>query len=279
MKNQKQVVLITGAAKGIGRHLAQCFSRKNYQVIATDIDIETLKKGWNTEGVHCEKLDVTKPNEWATLMLKIKNQYGQLDICINNAGVITPGYIKDLDVKTIDYQIDVNTKGVMYGTKYAADLMMPQGFGHIINLASLAGVAPINGISIYSASKFAVRGFSLAIVPELRAYGIQMSVICPDLVDTDMLTLQLDYEAAALTFSGNAHLTVKDIENAVFNRALERKEIEILVPRIRGLTAKIGNFFPNLGFKLTSFLTSKGLENLEKIKEKRAKRRLKSPKY
>jgi 3-oxoacyl-[acyl-carrier protein] reductase len=268
MKNQQQVVLITGAAKGIGRHLAQCFLRKNYQVIATDIDTETLNKGWDTEGVHCEKLDVTKPDEWVTLMLNIKSLYGKLDICINNAGVISPAYIKELDVKTIDYQIDVNTKGLMYGTKYAADVMMPQGFGHIINVASLAGVAPINGISIYSASKFAARGFSLAIVPELRAYNIHLSVICQDLVDTDMLTLQLDYESAALTFSGNAYLTVKDIEKAVFKRALQDKEIEILITRIRGLTAKIANFFPNLGFKLSHLLTKKGLKNLENIKQK-----------
>jgi 3-oxoacyl-[acyl-carrier protein] reductase len=268
------VVLITGAAKGIGRHLALCFLREKYQVVATDIDVDLLKKGWNTEpafkGVHLEKLDVTKPEAWRILFEKIKNMYGKLDICVNNAGVIIPSFIKDLDVQNIDYQIDVNTKGVMYGTKYAADLMIEQGSGHIINIASLAGVAPINGIAIYSASKFATRGFSLAIVPELRQYGVYLSVICQDLVDTDMLTNQLDYEAAALTFSGKKYLQVEDIEHAVFKRVLLKKEIEVLVPKGRGFTAKLGNFFPSIGFKLTKILSKKGLENLERIKRDRS---------
>jgi 3-oxoacyl-[acyl-carrier protein] reductase len=271
-----QVVLITGAAKGIGRHLANCFLQKKYQVIATDIDVELLKKGWNlssnlenTEGMHLEKLDVTKPEEWQMLKEKIKKKYGKLDICINNAGVIAPSFLKDLDVQTIDYQIDVNSKGMMYGTKYAADLMIEQGVGHIINIASLAGVAPINGIAVYSASKFAIRGFSLAVVPELQLYGVHLSVICQDLVDTDMLTLQLDYKASALTFSGKKYLTVEDIEQAVFKRALEKKEVEILVPKGRGLTAKLGNFFPAIGFKLTKILSEKGLRNLERIKKER----------
>jgi 3-oxoacyl-[acyl-carrier protein] reductase len=264
-----QIVLITGAAKGIGRHLANCFLQKKYQVIATDIDEDLLKIGWNTEGVHLEKLDVTKPQEWQLLKEKIKKKYGKLDICINNAGVIMPSFLKDLNVQTIDYQIDVNTKGMMYGTKYAADLMIHQGSGHIINVASLAGVAPINGIAVYSASKFAIRGFSLAVVPELQQYGVHLSVICQDLVDTDMLTEQLDYEAAALTFSGKKYLNVEDIEHAVFRRALDKKEIEILVPKGRGLTAKLGNFFPSIGFKLTKILSEKGLKNLERIKRER----------
>jgi 3-oxoacyl-[acyl-carrier protein] reductase len=270
------VVLITGAAKGIGRHLALCFLREKYQVVATDIDADLLEKGWNlssdgqnTEGVHLERLDVTKPEEWRILCEKIKNRYGKLDVCINNAGVIIPSFIKELDIQTIDYQIDVNTKGMMYGTKYAADMMRMQGYGHIINIASLAGVEPINGISVYSASKFAIRGFSLAVVPELRQYGVRLSVICQDLVDTDMLTEQLDYKAAALTFSGKKYLQVEDIEHAVFKRALAKQEVEILVPKGRGLIAKLGNFFPSIGFKLTEILSQKGLKNLERIKRQR----------
>ncbi len=77
-------------------------------------------------------------------------------------GVITPEFVEDFALEDIDYHIDINVKGVMYGTNIVADEMFKQGFEHIINFASLAGVAPIHGISLYSAysaSKYAVRGF------------------------------------------------------------------------------------------------------------------------
>ncbi len=270
MNYQPKVVLITGCANGIGRHLAEQFYKRNYRVIATDIDIDKLKdelKDWDTEGVLIEKLDVTQLSDWQNVMTKIQDNFSRLDICINNAGVITPGFIEEISLQSIDFQIDVNTKGIMYGTKYAASMMIKQGNGHIINVASLAGVAPIHGLSVYSASKHAVRGFTLSIVPELRSKGINISVICPDLVDTQMLVLQLDYQAAALTFSGNRHLTVKDIEYAVFERALNKKQTEILIPQGRGIIAKIGNFFPSLGFTLSHLLEKKGLKKQLELKK------------
>jgi 3-oxoacyl-[acyl-carrier protein] reductase len=269
MEYQPKVVLITGCAKGIGRHLAECFYKKNYSVIATDIDFEALKialKDWDTEGMLIMKLDVSLAQDWQLVMAQISATYGRLDICINNAGVIAPRFVENLDIESIDYQIDTNTKGVLYGTKFAAEMMIKQGSGHIINFSSMAGIVPIHGLAVYSASKHAVRGFTLSIVPELNAKGIEVSVICPALVKTDMLTLQLEYEAAAMTFSGNKFLTVKDIEIAVFQQALAYKKIEILVPSSRGLTAKIGNFFPVLGFKLTRVLEKKGLKNQAKLK-------------
>ena len=75
-----------------------------------------------------------------------------------------------------------------------------------------------------------------------------------------MLTQQLDYKAAALTFSGNKTLTVNDIEKVIFNNALQKKQVEILVPLSRGWTAKLGNLFPAVGFWLTGTLTKKGLK-------------------
>jgi 3-oxoacyl-[acyl-carrier protein] reductase len=263
MQNTNKIVLITGCANGIGNHLAHCFYKNNYSVIATDIDFEALKTAFNTpntEGVLTEKLDVTDAENWQLIIEKVKNKFGRLDICINNAGVIIPAFVSEMEAQTIDLQLNVNIKGVIYGTKYAADLMAEQGFGHIINFSSLAGVAPIHGLAIYSATKHAVRAFTLSVVPELRAKGIHLSVICPDLVNTNMLTLQLDYKAAALTFSGDKYLTVNDIEKAIFNRALQNKEVEIMIPKMRGITAKIGNLFPSIGFYLTRVLEKKGLK-------------------
>jgi 3-oxoacyl-[acyl-carrier protein] reductase len=259
----KKTVFITGSANGIGKHLSEVFYNQGFNVVATDFLIDKLIEQtatWNTDDCLIEQLDVSNIENWQNVVRKAIKKFSKIDILLNVAGVITPGFVEDFALKDIDYHIDINVKGVMCGTKIVADEMLKVAEGHIINFASLAGVAPIHGLALYSASKYAVRGFSLAITPELRAKGIQVSVICPDLVNTNMLTLQLDYKAAALTFSGNKVLTVNDIEKAVLVNALQKKQAEILVPLTRGLTAKLGNLFPSIGFWLTETLTKKGLK-------------------
>jgi 3-oxoacyl-[acyl-carrier protein] reductase len=266
----KKTVFITGSANGIGKHLSEVFYNQGFNIVVTDFLIEKLvgqTATWNAENCLIEKLNVSNPENWQIVVQKAIQKFGKIDIFLNVAGVITPGFVEEFALKDIDYHIDINVKGVMYGTKIVADEMIKVGEGHIINFASLAGVAPIHGLALYSASKYAVRGFSLAITPELRAKGIQVSVICPDLVNTNMLTLQLDYKAAALTFSGSKVLTVNDIEKAVFVNALQKKQAEILVPLSRGLTAKLGNLFPAIGFWLTETLTKKGLQQQANYKK------------
>lgn len=254
-----KTIFITGCANGIGKHLAETFVSLNYQVIASDFDLIKLQQNSRLQHseVLCLKLDVSKAEDWQEAIKKAVEKFKKIDISINNAGVITPNFLSDLSLQEIDLQLNVNLKGVMYGSKFAADAMIKQGFGHIINIASLAGVAPIKGLSVYAASKFGVRGFTLSIANEMKQKGIDVSVICPDLVDTNMLTLQLDYEAANLTFSGST-LSVNDIADAIINRAIKNKEVEILLPKSRGLLAKIGNFFPFLANFLTETLSKKG---------------------
>ena len=159
-----------------------------------------------------------------------------------------------MDFQDIDYQIDVNTKGVLYGSKFAAELMIRQGAGHIINFSSLPGFAPSHGLSVYAASKQAVRAFTLSIVPELKAKGVYISVICPDLVDMDMKPTA---RTSFFPLFKKRHLTAIDIEIAVFERALTDHEVEILVPKNRTFLAKIGNLFPSIGFKLSRFFEQK----------------------
>lgn len=262
-----KTVFITGCANGIGKALVERFYSLGYRVIATDIDFDKLKShSWDSSKVSIYKLDVTNPEEWYGVVAAVIDKFGQIDVLINNAGVIIPAFIHDFTIKDVDFHIDINLKGVIYGSKIVSDLMLKQGSGHIINIASLAGVAPIQGLSLYSASKFAVRGFTLSIAQELKPRGIFVSVVCPDLVDTNMLKLQLDYEAANLTFSGNKVLTVNDIADAIIHRAINQKEVEILIPRSRGFLAKIGNFFPSMADFLTKTLSKKGNQKRLELK-------------
>lgn len=264
------VIMITGAASGIGQHLAKTFSLQNYRVVATDRNIEQLALIFsNNDKRIAIAHDISLSESWKQVLAQTMDKFGRVDYLLNVAAIIEPGFIFDIELESIDRHIDINTKGTFYGMKIIADQMITQGSGHIINIASLAGVAPIYGISLYSASKYAVRGYSLAAAQELREKNVFCTVICPDLVDTPMLDQQLDYDKeTALTFSGNKALTVVDIEKAV-QRAMRTRQLEICVPESRGYTAKIANFLPQISFWLKSQLISKGRANRDRIKTDR----------
>jgi 3-oxoacyl-[acyl-carrier protein] reductase len=266
----EKTIFITGAAQGIGKHLAKVFYKKGYQVVVADIlsdKLIELTQEWDPTKYLIQVFEVQKAENWAFALKSSLEKFRKIDVLLNVAGVIKPGFVSDFKEADVDFHIDINLKGVIYGTKCMGQHMQENRQGHIINFASLAGVAPIHGLALYSASKYAVRGFTLAIVTEMKAKGVSVSVVCPDLVKTGMLTTQLGYEAAALTFSGNKILAVEDIESAILKNALQNKEIEILIPWGRGFTAKLGNFFPKLSLWLTDILTKKGLANQAKLKK------------
>lgn len=254
---------ITGAANGIGKCLSEMIYQQGHSVILTDIDEAKLKanalqNGWDENRFLIHQLDVRNVQNWQDTIKAAVLKFKKIDVALNVAGVIRPGYISALTVADIDFMVDINLKGVMYGTKLMAELMVGQGSGQIVNIASLAGVAPIQGLPIYSATKFAVRAFSLAIAQELKQKNVFVSVVCPDLVATNMLTIQLDYEAANLTFSGDKILSVEEISGVILNEAVKNKQLQVLYPWHRGLLARIGNFFPSLSNILTNTLSKKG---------------------
>ncbi len=256
-------IFITGASGGLGKHLAEKAYSLGHNIFLTDINEAALKNfvsQWKgeKERVLWSKLDVSSASDWKKTMGLVFKKWGRLDILMNVAGYLLPGYIYDVSPKDIDRHIDINSKGLMYGTREASIRMISQGSGHIINIASLAGVAPIPGISLYSTSKFAVRGFSLAVAQELRPKNVFVSVVCPDAIKTPMLDLQKDYEEAAMTFSGNAFLTTEDVARVIFEKVIPHKPLEVLIPGSRGFLAKIGSFFPAMNLLLGPSLKSKG---------------------
>lgn len=265
---EKPVALITGAANGIGRHFALS-NRGQFRWIVTDIlEAELLSVfGTETGALLPLKLDVSDVASWKAAIKSALDKYGRIDYLLNVAGVSLPRFIADADESYIDKHLDINAKGVLYGTTLVAQVMVGQGYGHIINIASLAGIAPVPGMSYYTASKFAVRGFSLAAALELRERGIYVTTICPDLVRTAMFSHQLSLpRESALSFSGATRvLGVEDVERAIL-KAIRKKPLEITLPAGRGILAKIGGAASGLSWLLYRSLYRKGLKNAEKLK-------------
>ncbi len=257
------IVFLTGCANGIGRHLATVFYQRGDAVVVTDVDetrIQELTATWDADRVLVARLDVRNLANWQDIMAQTLARWGRIDVGLNVAGVLRVGYVNEFDPADIDFIFDINVKGVLIGSRLLTEQMVKQGSGHLINIASLAALSPVLGMSLYSSSKFAVRAFTLAAAGELQPQGVRVSVICPDLVATNMMTQQIDQPEAALSFSGPRMLTVVDVERAVFHDALERNRVEIIIPASRGWLSKLGNVFPTLTFKASAALMKKGRE-------------------
>lgn len=256
-----KVVIVTGAASGIGQIAAEKLCQKSYKIVAAGIRIRNLKKAfpdYPVDRLICLTLDVSKAEDWTRVCEETMRRFGQIDILINAAGVIEPAYIPETTIAQIDAQIDINLKGCIYGTHTVSKHMIHRGGGHIINISSMAGVAPIPGISVYSASKFGVRGFSLAAADELKDQGIKVSVISPDAVKTRMLDYQQDKEASAMVFSANRYLSPEEVVDTII-KVIKKPRYEVWMPFSRGVLATIGTIFPRLTNKIKSVMIRKGL--------------------
>lgn len=265
-----ETFLITGCASGIGRHLAETFVSQGRRVLLTDVAadrLEEVHKHLDSSRAAMLPLDVRDAGQWEAAVRLAVEKWGTLDAVLNVAGYLRVGELLDLPEAEVHRHLDINSKGVILGTLAAARQMQRQGGGRIVNIASLAGIAPVPGLALYSASKFAVRGFSLSAALEFRPHGITVTVICPDAVQTPMLDIQKDREEAALTFTGGRILTVADIADAV-ELAFRKGPMEIVVPRRRGWLAKLTSAVPGITGALVERLKKRGRERQKKMREK-----------
>lgn len=262
------VVVITGAASGIGRALAQKLQKQPYRLVLADINTAGLTATFGTDTATqlIRPLDVTSVDSWRNLLAETRQQFGRIDYLFNIAGVILPGRIHETPLENIDYHVDVNVKGVLIGMRLASELMVAQGSGHIINIASQAGIAPVPGITLYTASKFAVRGASLAAAADLQDKGVFVTVVCPGLVDTPMLDLQLGYEEASIPFSNGPALRPEQLADKLVN-VMRKRPLEVVLPR--GFLARVAGSFPRVAMWLRGVMSKRGRVAMQAIDKKR----------
>jgi 3-oxoacyl-[acyl-carrier protein] reductase len=269
----ERVYLVTGAGSGIGRHVADTLARRGSRLVVTDHDMGRLQalaaeRGWPEATTCLQTLDVRDEYAWERVCDAAVARFGRLDVLMNVAGYLRPGLAHALSGSDIHRHIDVNVKGVIFGTTAAAWRMVGQGSGHIVNIASLAGLAPIPGLSLYSASKFAVRSFSIAAAYDLKPHGVAVTAVCPDAVATPMLDRQVGYVEAALTFSGPRVLTVEDVAAALLGPVLSRRPLEYVLPASRGWLARLANLLPGLAGALQPRLQRRGRRGQEAYRTK-----------
>ena len=187
----EKVVIITGGASGIGRALGEELAKGGATVMLADVNTELLEQtaeSITSAGYHAKPvtLDVTDPEAVKKLVDDSVSEYGKLDYIFNNAGVVVFGEARDFSYDDWRKVIDTNLYGVVNGVVAAYPVMVKQGFGHIVNTASVAGLFPVTGLISYVASKYGVVGLSNTLRVEGADLGVRVSVICPGLIDTPM---------------------------------------------------------------------------------------------
>jgi len=183
-----KVAVLTGAASGIGLELARQLQAAGARVWLADRNADALGAACRTLAslptARSRVLDVTDRAAVFGLVDDVVASEGRIDFLFNNAGIGVGGEAFDFSADDWARVIDVNLKGVVHGVEAAYPQMVRQGSGHLINVASVAGLFPLPGEISYTASKFAVVGLSHALRAEAAAYGVRVSVVCPGKVET-----------------------------------------------------------------------------------------------
>jgi NAD(P)-dependent dehydrogenase (short-subunit alcohol dehydrogenase family) len=188
----KKVAVITGGASGIGRGLAEELARRGVEVVIADRQLELARELAEVicragGSAHAAETDVRSFDSLKQLVDATTARSGRIDYFFNNAGIGVAGPIEAYTLPDWDDVFDVNLRGVAYGIQAVYPVMIAQGFGHIVNTASFAGLVTGGGGASYAATKFAVVGLSRVLRVEAAQHGVRVSVLCPGVVRTAIL--------------------------------------------------------------------------------------------
>ena len=195
MAEQRKSIFITGAASGMGRATALLFARNGWFVGAYDVNqegLDSLKSEIGDVNGIFTSLDVADPDAFATAMTSFGDATGgTLDLMFNNAGIATSGLLDEQPWAEIKRIIDINLMGVIIGARVSTPLLGNTPGSLLLNMSSSSAIFGTAGISIYSATKHAVRGLTEALSIELKRYGVRASDLLPGLIDTPLLGDQM----------------------------------------------------------------------------------------
>lgn len=237
-------MVITGAARGIGFATAEALLRRGARVVIGDRDV-TLGKSAVARlsqlgPVSGHPLDVADPESFAEFLDKARGDGGgHIDVLINNAGVMPVGPFLDHTEAAIRSAIEVNLYGVVTGCRLTLPEMVARGRGHIVNIASVAGMLAVPGQALYAGTKFAIVGLSTALADEFAPQGVEVSCVLPTFTNTELI-------AGTPTGGMTQPVPPEDIAAAVV-RILEKPRTVVSIPYSLRFIAAATAFLPPRG--------------------------------
>jgi NADP-dependent 3-hydroxy acid dehydrogenase YdfG len=231
MEAKGSVFIVTGASRGLGRHLCLHYAKRGAKVAAlarSEKDLASLKEAAPAGSIETYSLSVDDFDAMSKAVEGIVSKWGGIDVLINNAGVIKAETPLDLyDPKHIDLEIDTNLKGNIYACRLVSPHMMKRRSGHIINISSVGGTrgAKMPGAEVYIATKFAVNGFGDALAKYLIDFNVHVTTLCPGGIDTTI------WEKAQYRHGADKELLIKPSEMADLIDFILKQRSQILFSR------------------------------------------------
>ncbi len=248
-----KTAIVTGAASGIGEELAIELCLQGVTVLGVDLDARGLERTAERIGSrgHFQSAccDLTDFKAFEVLMEEFARAQGRLDYLFNNAGIVAGGEFADMTDIQIDRTFDINLRAVVHGSRAACRLMRVQGFGHIVNTASAAGLMPVPWSAAYTATKHAVVGLSLSLREEARDYGVSVSVVCPGLVDTSIMDSAdniEDYNYRSIIDASGLPKLDPAVAAATILRGVHKNRGLIVFPLFNRITILLYRWFPKV---------------------------------
>ena len=215
-----KVVAITGGGRGIGRAIAHALAAEGARVAIADLD-----GAEEAGGELAATVDVTDHAAFTGFLDEVEARLGPLDVLVNNAGIMPVTPLPEESPDSIARQLEINLRAVIHGTQEAMRRMRPCGTGHIVNMSSIAGRTGFPHLATYCATKHGVVGLSEAVRSELRGSGVEVSVVMPSVVRTEL--------TAGLADSRVKAVTPEDVAREVVS-ALQQPRFDVFVPRSNG---------------------------------------------
>jgi NAD(P)-dependent dehydrogenase (short-subunit alcohol dehydrogenase family) len=233
-----RVAVVTGGGRGIGRALCSALAREGARVAIGDVDAAAAEAaaaelGGGAIGL---RIDVTDRPGFTAFLDEVEERLGPIDVLVNNAGIMAVTRLEDEDDRSITRQIEINLHAVIHGSREAMRRMRPRGTGHIVNVASMAGKTGFPHLATYCATKHGVVGLSEAVRGELRGSGVEVSVVMPGLVNTELAV-------GTKPSRGFKPSAPEDVAEAIV-KALKVPRFDIFVPASLGPTARMAQLLP-----------------------------------
>lgn len=267
-KFANKTVIITGASAGVGAAVARAFADQGANLVLSARGQEALENIANELSSRCQvevvPMDVADMQGCQRLIDTALEKFKQIDVLVNNAGAHVRGNLEANSADSYAMMVDVNLRAPIVLSTMALPHLKKSSCGAIVNIGSLAGMAPLQGAATYSATKAGLRAFSYALADETREHGIKVAVVSPGPIDTGFIMDEMD-KVEDIVFSQPMSTAEQVADNVL--QLCSNEETEIAMPWFSGKLVTLGYLFPKIRRAMRPGLYKKGAKNKEKYRK------------